>query len=137
MKVHVISWCSFLLAPPPLPRKKNSILGSIYIFIVYKLTLYQRSVKKPWLWTFVNRIWSKSIEKKTITHINTIAENREKNRFRKSDCQNSSSILTKHTSVFDALTYWSVLTSTRRLVIKFQETWYSWYLCVGIWSNSK
>lgn len=39
-------------------------------------------------------------KKNPITHINILVENREMNRFRKSDCQNN-----KHTNVFDALTY--------------------------------
>lgn len=44
-------------------------------------------------------------KKNPITHINILVENREKNRFQKSDCQNNSSLIMKHTNVFDALTY--------------------------------
>lgn len=137
MKVHVISWWFFISTPTPQEKYSHS---RIHIFSYRtKINLVSKECeKKTWLWTFVKRTWSKSIlKKKPITHIDILVENREKNRFRKFDCQNNSSLIMKHTNVFDALTYWSVLTSSRRLVIKFQETWYSWYLCVGIWSNSK
>lgn len=63
----------------------------MYNLIVYKLTLYQRFVeKKPDYGLLLNVPEANLyIKKKTITHINILVEDRKKNRFRKSYCQNN------------------------------------------------